>query len=214
MILYVRRKIHAITESTQYDKPILTQPERDIIIDMSCTKINLYYKYLRQEIEREDQITHQRLTWSMTFQGFLISALAALMALSWDGPVEIVILRKLSLMAISIIGLRVAILSFAGIQASRKSIELTKLNWDIRNKIWGLYPNFAPQPCGQNGVFSTGTQFTTEIPKHFIYMWTLFLFGYVSIGYITDVLPCADAGDALQCVWKNIGAGKTSPDTL
>lgn len=177
---------------------------------MGIVESKEYYRFLREEIKREDEITHQRLTWSITFQGFLISALAALMALSWDAPTEIVILRKLSLMAIAIIGFRMAILSFTGIQASRNSIEAAKQNWEIRDKIWGLYPNYVPQPCGQNGLFSAGTQYTAKIPRHFIYMWTLFLFGYVLIGYFIEVWPCADLPDALQCVWKRIGAGKAA----
>lgn len=71
-----------------------------------------YYEVLREEIKREDTITHQRITWSITFQGFLISASALLLVFGWPGDgseyLDIEILRRLSIFGIGILGLWVA----------------------------------------------------------------------------------------------------------
>jgi hypothetical protein len=62
-----------------------------------------YYKFLRREIKREDKLTHQRITWSMQFQGFLVAAMAVLISSQdWTGKMEprIGVLRLLALPAL------------------------------------------------------------------------------------------------------------------
>lgn len=80
-----------------------------------------YYDYLREEIKREDEITHQRLTWSITFQGFLINALAIMLVFTWENvPIEVFFLRKTALYALGLIGIIFGISSFNGVIASKK----------------------------------------------------------------------------------------------
>lgn len=70
-----------------------------------------YYKYLRQEIVREDNITNQRITWCIAFQGFLINAMALLVVFGWNldqDYLDIQIFRRMALFAIAILGIVIA----------------------------------------------------------------------------------------------------------
>jgi len=90
--------------------------------------INAAYNYLRDEIKREDQILSQRLTASLTFQGFIITALAFLLSNHWidtkgAAPVLINIqyFKFYTLIGIGIFGLISSIVSLIGIVASQRS---------------------------------------------------------------------------------------------
>lgn len=92
-----------------------------------------YYIHLRAEIVREDSITHQRITWLISFQGFLLSAMALLVVFGW--PLEgmhddIIIFRRIALGAICALGLSIAVLSYFGVRASHRSLENVKKHWE------------------------------------------------------------------------------------
>ena len=97
------------------------------------------YNYLRDEIKREDEITHQRLIVALTFQGFLITATTFLLSNQWTfdssamiGPnrfyLELATIRIAVLYGIGTAGISVGFGTAAGIHAARISISKT-LEW-------------------------------------------------------------------------------------
>ena len=97
------------------------------------------YNYLRDEIQREDNITYQRLIVALTFQGFLIAATTFLLSNQWTfdgtamhGPdgfyLKLQSVRSLVLYGIGSAGVTVGIGTAAGIHAARLSIWKT-LSW-------------------------------------------------------------------------------------
>lgn len=160
-----------------------------------------YYNYFRDEIKREDEITHQRVTWTTTFQGFIISAMTLLLILDWDGTRKIVPLGRLSLFAIGIMGVSIGLVSFMGILASRRSTTDAIAAWSRRDAQWGLYSKSVPQAHGQQNAFAGGHTFAVLMPALFILMWTLFLAGYALLSYFTWIEPCLDRSDILRCMF-------------
>lgn len=97
------------------------------------------YNYLRDEIKREDEITHQRLIVALTFHGFLIAAMTFLLSNQWTfdsatmmGPQgfyrDLQAIRIAVLYGIGAAGVTVGIGTVAGIHAARQSIKAT-LDW-------------------------------------------------------------------------------------
>ena len=160
-----------------------------------------YYDYFRDEIKREDEITHQRVTWTTTFQGFIISAMTLLLMLDWDGTRKIVPLGRLSLFAIGMMGVSIGLVSFMGILASRRSTTDAIAAWSRRNAQWGLYSRCVPQAHGQRSAFAGGHTFAVLMPALFILMWTLFLAGYALLSYFTWIEPCLDRSEIFRCMF-------------
>ncbi len=134
-----------------------------------------YYKFFRDEIRREDEITHQRLTWGLTFQGFAISAMAILLNAKEESGGWLSLLRLLALCAVGVIGLAMAVSTYVGVWASRESIKNCVQKWNNRNKVWNLYPGLLPQPVGQIHAFFAGQEYAVNIPRIFIFSWGAYL---------------------------------------
>lgn len=147
-----------------------------------------YYEFCRKEIEREDNITHQRLTTSLTFQGFLVASMAVIFSriLPQSGSVNLDSLNIITipvLIAIGIIGLVIAWYSYKGVEASRVSLDSAREEWRAKNDQWGVHPDFAPQMTGRKIVrgkgsfdaFLYGRTFAVAIPRLFMVMWTAFI---------------------------------------
>lgn len=174
-----------------------------------------YYDYFRDEIRREDEITHQRVTWTTTFQGFIISAMTLLLILDWDGTRKIVPLGRLSLFAIGLMGVSIGLVSFMGILASRRSTTDAIAAWGRRNAQWGLYSRYVPQAHGQQNAFTGGHAFAVLMPALFILMWTLFLAGYALLSYFTWIEPCLDRNEVFHCMFMEPAGGKAiSPEPV
>ncbi|MGE0279591.1 MAG: hypothetical protein AB7P20_03110 [Rhizobiaceae bacterium] len=166
-----------------------------------------YYEYFRQEIEREDEITHQRVTWTMTFQGFIISAITLLLILDW-GSKPVLPIGRLAVFVISFIGVCIGLISLLGITASRRSIRDAKEAWKIRNIAWGnLYPKYVPQAHGQGGAFRRGNMYAIFMAVLFTAMWAIFFCGYIFISYVTWIEPCLKGGDVVACMFAERPAG-------
>ncbi len=99
------------------------------------------YDYLRDEIQREDKITYERLIVALTFQGFLIAATTFLLSNQWTfdsdamkGPagfyLELQSIRIYVLYGIGAAGVAVGIGTAAGIHAARLSIAKTLRWWN------------------------------------------------------------------------------------
>lgn len=194
--------IKSIKENLKTDKKKDNKDlNSSILVNFPCEQLE-YYKFLREEIKREDEITHQRLTWGITFQGFLISAMAVLLVFRLDVTIGVLVLIKITILAIGIIGITVSILTFSGVLASRNSIRQAVEHWKFMNETWNLYPNKVPQACGQGETFNRGTLYAEQIPIFFARMWCLFIISYVSLFYYFEIKPCIHLEDILFCVYE------------
>ena len=104
------------------------------------------YNYLRDEIQREDKITYERLIVALTFQGFLITATTFLLSNQWTfdsaammGPsgfyLDLQSIRIAVLYGIGTAGVAVGIGTAAGIHAARLSISKTLAWWNDTVKL-------------------------------------------------------------------------------
>lgn len=141
-----------------------------------------YYDYLRTEIEREDGITNQRLTWAMTLQGFLVASMTFLLSGSWvSEPPGVATFRILAIGAIGIIGLLAAILTKAGIDASRNALDRVTSDWNEINSRIKMVPRLAPRMYGQGRPYFWGSLYARLIPRLFMVMWIVYILFYVFI---------------------------------
>ncbi|MDQ0512271.1 hypothetical protein [Ancylobacter amanitiformis] len=167
----------------------------------------LYYDYVRDEIEHEDNITNQRLTWAITFQGFLIGAIGVLVGFNWTGGDAVIALRKVILAVLPVMGISFGIIALGGIWASRKAIEKVKEDWEERNNVWGLYPNRVPQAYGQGSAFNVGTGYAVWIAKLFIVTWLVILLAQIMFILKITIPHCeTQSVDVLRCIFTDVGS--------
>jgi hypothetical protein len=153
------------------------------------------YEFLREEIAREDSVTHQRMTVALALQGFLFAAVALPTEAADNGLTEIMLaavvkFRFALIGGIGMVGLLVAIGTMLGIAASQISIYQTKRNWERyarsgnRRVIVRL-----PAAYGRGCLFHLGTAFAYWITASLILMWGLFVFAFVRSFPVTSWLP-------------------------
>jgi hypothetical protein len=151
---------------------------------------HFYYEQLRKEIEREDGITNQRLTWSMSLQGFLIASMTFLLSGAWPIahalPLEyrglrLLLFRELALGAIGLVGIAVAYVTYKGVGASRSSISRVKEQWTEYNEILRIVPSMAPQTYGHGATFPSGTSYAVFIPQVLLALWAAYLATYLAV---------------------------------
>jgi hypothetical protein len=147
------------------------------------------YDYLRDEIKREDGLTHNRMTVGFSFQGFLIASMSLMLATPWqyDGFKDqtlangLVAFRLAVLGGIGVIGLLVAIGTTLGVFASTSSVRSVKTKWE-EDTTKGLVeiPEGFPQAYGQSRLFTLGGWFAPLTAMCFILLWSAYLgfYGY------------------------------------
>lgn len=143
-----------------------------------------YYETLRKEVEREDNITHQRITWLMTFQGFLIAAMTFLLSSPWPVPGEhrgIVFIRQAAIGAVGLTGLGLALVSRSGINASRHAIEQVIREWNAVNKQLEIVPQKAPRAFGEGNAYKWGSAYAKLLPFVFVILWIMYLVTYLCV---------------------------------
>jgi len=123
-----------------------------------------FYKYTLQNIEREEGLIDHRISWMLTSQGFLFTALALLAKTNGISPT----IAALEIMT-PFVGLMVAILSFLGIHAAYLSIR-NLLTFQKRRDRWASYPgvttrfaSFLGRLCGYG------------LPLLFIIIWLILI---------------------------------------
>lgn len=148
-----------------------------------------YYNHLRKEIEREDGITNQRLTWAMNAQGFLIAALTILLVSPWPSALvpqlpgeirllRVVIFREFALLVVPAIGLVSAYITYRGVSASRQALEHVKNDWKAINDLLCIVPEMAPHAFGDGPRFVYGSRFAIFLPGVFALLWLAYIAVY------------------------------------
>lgn len=145
------------------------------------------YDYLRDEIKREDGLTHNRMTVGFSFQGFLIASMSLMLATPWqyDGFKDqtlakgLIAFRLAVLGGIGVIGLLVAIGTTMGVLASTSSVRSVKAKWEkdtLDRKV--KVPEGFPQAYGQSRLFTLGGWFAPLTAMCFILLWSAYLAFY------------------------------------
>lgn len=87
-----------------------------------------YYNYTARQVNREQALVHNRLSWMLTFEGFLFAALAITANVSNDAET-----RSNLKYTIPVIGFVVALLTAVGVSAAYISIHQLKRSWANKN---------------------------------------------------------------------------------
>jgi hypothetical protein len=143
-----------------------------------------YYEQTRKEIEREDNITHQRLTWAVAIQAFLMAAVGYL--ISGIGSQEtvylpMVVYREITLGAIGCIGLASAWITLGGVRASRRHINRVKADWRRYDPRHMIVPELAPHTFGHGPAIAFGSKYAILIPCLMLAAWAFYLAAYAAL---------------------------------
>ncbi len=138
-----------------------------------------YYEHLRKEIEREDNITNQRLTSSISIQTFFMAAVVFLVSGAWPAATSdqsrIVLFRLLCLLLVGFAALIASLITLMGVNASREHSRRVKKDWLRYNEYLNITPEMAPQSFGHGPSIRFGGGYAYLIPLAMIVMWSFYL---------------------------------------
>lgn len=151
----------------------------------NCFTPLLYYEHTRKEIEREDNITHQRVTWAVSMQTFFMAAVVFLLSGAWPTPEEcygpVVVFRFLCMFVIGVAALVAAWITKGGVAASRAHIRRAKNDWRAYNDVLRIVPEMAPHTFGSGPGIAYGSKYADLIPRLLIGIWTCYLLLFLII---------------------------------
>jgi hypothetical protein len=111
-----------------------------------------HYEYIAFQIDREDNLVNQRLTWTLQLNGFLFAALA-LIGSEMDKKLHDVLLNVLP-----IAGFTVSFAGLLGVIAANLSMENLKSQWTSKKDVrW-------PRPFGNPTAFTLGLAPSVALP--------------------------------------------------
>jgi len=122
-----------------------------------------FYEYTIRQIEREQGLVNNRLSWMLTFQGFLFAAIA----LSTNQDAEPAI-RAVFRNVIPAIGIAVALLALVGVHAAALSSNEIKVKWRKRDGFEQYPPTF-----GTRTISILGRITSYGIPISVVLAWVL-----------------------------------------
>ncbi|MDX1590165.1 MAG: hypothetical protein R3296_14620 [Oleiphilaceae bacterium] len=128
------------------------------------------YEYMAYQIEREDGLVDTRIRWMLTFEGFLLAALA----LASDGGDPLI--QEFLKYAIPVIGIIVALLSYAAIEAALSTLNRLKKMWDDET-----YQGY-PRPFGKMRASAFGALFARGLPLVICALWGIMLGTFILSG--------------------------------
>ena len=129
-----------------------------------------FYEYTVRQIEREQGLVNNRLSWMLTFQGFLFAAIALVVNKDTEPTVRVVFRN-----VIPAIGIAVALLALIGIHAAALSSNEIKAKWKQRDGFQQYPPTF-----GTPKISLLGRITSYGIPTSVIVAWLLLLFGLIA----------------------------------
>lgn len=148
---------------------------------------DIAYEYLRDEIKREDSILFGRMSASLTFQGFLITATAFIVSNKWENTSDILStiykvqhFKLYLLIGIGILGILVSLATVLGINAAKESIKQTIDWWKNRKQFTDCKDNY-PSAYGEGVPYRDGHAFTRLMSISFFLMWVGYLAAIINI---------------------------------
>jgi hypothetical protein len=129
-----------------------------------------FYEYTVRQIEREQGLVNNRLSWMLTFQGFLFASIALVLNKDTAPSVRLVFRG-----VIPGIGIAVALLALVGVHAAALSSSEIKAKWKQRDGFQQYPPTFGTPTISRLGrITSYG------IPISVIVAWILLFFGLIA----------------------------------
>jgi hypothetical protein len=142
-----------------------------------------YYEQTRKEIEREDNITDQRLSWAVSMQSFLMAAdgFLACMAARNREFAHYRISRD-TLAAVGMIGFFAAYITLGGVRASRMHVERVKEDW-MKYSRREIVPEMAPHTFEHGPTIVFGRKYAVMIPVLMLMLlaWAIYLLAYTIV---------------------------------
>jgi len=204
------------------------------------SKATALYGYFRDEIKREDEITHHRMTTCMAFQGFLFAAQTFLISGPWSqvakptgcmsawgsdvtcGIFLVEQFRVWAIGAIGAVGYVAAIVSMFGIIATRISIAATKKHFDGVLAESPIDSDW-PQIHGRGQAFQIGNTYTIAVPVVLAALWAIYIayYGHLVGGirvpygaflFVALLLPLLIGGQAIVRQWIDSRDQSGDPD--
>jgi hypothetical protein len=129
-----------------------------------------FYEYTIRQIEREQGLVNNRLSWMLTFQGFLFASIALVANKDTESATRLVFRN-----VIPAIGIAVALLALVGIHAAALSSNEIKAKWKQRDGF-----HYYPPAFGTRTVSLLGRVTSYGIPTSVILAWLLLLFGLIT----------------------------------
>jgi hypothetical protein len=147
--------------SSQVQRPVLNMVER--------------YQIVRDQIEHEDNLISQRLSWLLASQAFLFTAYA----ITLNGPVQLHSLKYelhvgLMIMMLPLIGIFTALLIWIAILAGL--VSMTRLRNDFSRGSGNALPEGVPAIQTSGWVLIAGQLGPVFIPVLFLSAWLMTLF--------------------------------------
>jgi len=96
--------------------------------------VHEYYDYMAKQVEREDGLINARITWMLTFEGFLFASLALI-----GGKSTIPILNHV----LPALGIIISLLCYSSVEGALSAIKTLKTGWEEKERslgIAGVYP--------------------------------------------------------------------------
>ncbi|WKJ91350.1 hypothetical protein QZJ86_04265 [Methylomonas montana] len=136
---------------------------------MTDNELKNQYDCLAHQIEREDGLINTRITWLLTFQGFLFAALAIVANNAGSKDVAIYWALKYTL---PVIGISIGVLGILGVRAALIALSELKDIWDQAK-----FPNYPP-PYGKPRLHAFGSFYSQGIPIILSIAWTVILLAF------------------------------------
>jgi len=119
-----------------------------------------FYKYLAQQIEREDGLVNTRLNWMLTTQGLLFAALALLATEDTNAR-----MREILAVLLPSIGILLSLISLFGVAGATIAL------YDLSKEWKKLNYSMAPRPYGPRSAFWLGLVPRLFLPLLFLGAW-------------------------------------------
>lgn len=129
-----------------------------------------FYDYAVRQLERELNLISNRISWMLTFQGFLFATTALVVNQNIDQAIRTVFRN-----VIPIIGIVVALLALVGVHAAYLSIKEIKTEWKQKMGYWEYSPAF-----GTSTSSALGRVPSYGIPISIVIAWFLLLIGLIN----------------------------------
>lgn len=138
-----------------------------------------YYKFVREEIRKEDTLTNERIISSLTLQGFIFAASGYIISQFVEtNSYEAKELYALVVIAIGVIGCLLSSISLMGVAAARASIDNLLGYWELIDKMYKIVPTWAPQVTGPRDAFRWGSIYYKSVPVILLVFWIFYLIAF------------------------------------
>ena len=128
--------------------------------DQTQVTITKYYEYMSAQIDREDELIHKRITWFLTFEGFLFASLSLSKNQNLFNDIKYVI---------PLLGATVAVLALFGIGAALRAIKELKEGWRVKTA--HLVDNPYPRAYGSEVSHFLGSSYSLCLPIAVMSAW-------------------------------------------